>query len=82
LGFANSLWNEQHLALGKCSQHERGQVSIFTQQQKIFLVERVNHGFGVVGNNVGIGDNGYPAALLFWWDTFNKYMIRIDFWRF
>lgn len=62
---ANSLWTEDHLALGECLEHERCEVSIFTEQEQVLLVERVDNVLRIVFHNIRVSENGDPIAVFF-----------------
>ena len=59
----NRLWHKDLLALGECPEHESGEVSVFSEEEQILLVEGVDNVFGVVLDNVGVGEDGHPIIL-------------------
>lgn len=60
---ANSLRHKHHFPLGECLEHQCRQVSIFTKQEKILLVQRVDNILRIVLDNVGIGNDGHPVTV-------------------
>jgi hypothetical protein len=56
--FTYCLGNEDLLASGKSFQHQRRQVSIFSQQQQVLLVQCVDNVLLVSRHDIRIRENG------------------------
>lgn len=59
----DGLRDKDLLALGEGLQHQSGQVSIFTQEKQVLLVQGVHHVFRVVFDNVRVGQDRHPVVL-------------------
>lgn len=63
-GLADSLRAEHHLALGEGLEHERRKVAILAEEQEVLLVERVDDVLRIVLNDVRVGEDGHPVAVV------------------
>ena len=60
--FADSLRNEDLLTLREGLEHERRQISVFTEQEQVLLVQRVDNVLRVVLDDVRVRKDRYPVA--------------------
>lgn len=61
---AYGLRAEHHLSLRERLEHECREVSVFTKEEKILLVKRIDNVFRVVFANVRIGKDRYPVTAI------------------
>ena len=64
---AHGLGAEHHLALRECFKHERGEVPILAKEEQVFLVECIDNILRVVLDDIRVGEDGYPVAVLRFW---------------
>lgn len=55
---SDSVWRKLHLEGREVLHHQSGQVSIFTEGEQVFLVQRVDVDFGIFVDNPGRDDDG------------------------
>lgn len=66
-GLANSLWHEHLLPLGKSPQHQGREITIFSKEKQVFLVQCVDNVFGIMLHNVGVSQDWHPVILVAFW---------------
>lgn len=59
---ADSLRTKDHLSLGEGLEHQGGEVTIFSEQEQVLLVQGVDNVLGVVLANVGVCQDRNPVT--------------------